>query len=156
MIPVSLCFPWVWMEVLTLVNGSSPDQVSTNIHELNNILKIITITTPEVDVKKHNTSLLYFNRFFRYLYFTWVFIFLTTFHSSFPHLNTNIWTFSLLHFPDRLVTLVWMLLLPCWLCSRRFTNPKCRYLTFWEWDSTINSFFGAFRKSSDESYWFYL
>ncbi len=90
------------------------------------------------------------SRFFKYLYFTWVFIYLTTLYFSSPHLNTNIWTFSSFHFPNRLVTLVWMFL-PFWLNSGRFTNQKCRYLTFWKWDSTLNSFCGAFRNSSDKS-----
>ncbi len=56
-----------------------------------------------------------------------------------PHLNTNIWTCSSFHLANRLVTLVWMLLSFC-LYSGRFISPKCCYLTFWEWDSTISSF----------------
>ncbi len=72
-----------------------------------------------------------------------------------PRSNTNIWTFSSSHFPNRLVTLAWMFL-SFWLSSGRFANPKCRYSTFWEWDSTISSFSGVFRNSSDKSYWFIL
>ncbi len=37
-----------------------------------------------------NTLLLYLCRLFRYLFFTWVFIFLTALDFSTPHLNTNI------------------------------------------------------------------
>lgn len=42
------------------------------------------------------------------------------------------------------------------LCSGCFTNPKCRLLTSWEWDSAINLLCGAFTNSLDKSYWFYL
>ena len=44
-----------------------------------------------------NTSLLYFSRCFRYLYFTWV----SHWHPSL-HLNTNVWTFSSSHFKNHL------------------------------------------------------
>ena len=37
--------------------------------------------------RSKNTSLLYLSRFFRYLYFTWVFIFLTTFYFYSLHLK---------------------------------------------------------------------
>lgn len=35
--------------------------------------------------------------------------------------------------------------------SGQFTNPKCWYLTVWEWDSTTNYLCGVFRISSDKS-----
>ena len=41
-------------------------------------------------------------------------------------------------------------------CLRQFTNQTCWCLTSWEWDSTINSFSGAFTNSTDEFYWFYF
>ncbi len=124
------------------LTASSIEISQTNKAQGATILFYVYVQRWEVTTYKY-----FISTFFKYLYCTWVFTFLTTF-PTFEHK----YLYFLLHTFSKQARYFSFCLSGC---AQDLYQPKMSlfdfilsYFVFWEWDSTINSL--------DKSYWFYL